>query len=252
MVRRKFLCLATRPATATWSAEKGQDGGVPKSWVAVSSGECFLEIGDIGGRGRTGPAGLQSAAQASKIVSDLDQTGRLAEAEDGMRPALLMASPSEMASGQPEFPACRLAFNRALGTRAGEGRTIIHCVGLPLGSGSRPVNLFDGALHAFPPAAALQPLTGFTIHHSGIEEGRGQPGEAPMAANGTREGRKSLGQIAGLGGNVRANGGGAGGRVRAKRERRRGERCNGRLCGRGTWRYERSEVSGRPSWHDLA
>ena len=39
--------VAARPTKATWSGGEGQTDGVPRSSVAVSSGERFLKIGDI-------------------------------------------------------------------------------------------------------------------------------------------------------------------------------------------------------------
>jgi hypothetical protein len=140
-----------------------------------------MDGGDIRDHGWVGLTGVQSAGQATEVECDLEQAGQLDEAEQGVWLALLMASHRQTADSHRKLPAGQLAFDGAPCAWPGQGRMIRLHVGRRLGRRGRPINLVQNRPPAFYPAVAFEPLAGFAIHHRGIEEPRGKPGEPSMA-----------------------------------------------------------------------
>ena len=136
----------------------------------------------------------EAAGEAAEVEADLEQASQLAETGDGVGAMLSLASQSQVANVHPEVPTRQLPFHGLTGAWAGQGRRKIQPFAGPvIRIACRPIDLVESRLPAFHPAPLFVPLPGFAIHHRGIEEGGGEFGEAPVAADGAGEGGQGLG-----------------------------------------------------------
>lgn len=121
------------------------------------------------------------------------------EAEEGMRPALVMARQSQAANGNPETPVRPFPFHHAFGSRMKFGEAFGFPFGLqlslPLGGTERAVNFLQERLDEGLAVPAFLPLALFLVHHGEVEEMRGQARQFAVSADGAAEGGEGLREI---------------------------------------------------------